>query len=80
MVTASLFAGLAAEGAVRGWATSRLRTAGGKEWGDVEVGRELLLLVAGLALQSVLEYWWHRLMHLRWCYVRMHKYHHFYKV
>ena len=29
--------------------------------------------------ESVLEYYWHRAMHLDWFYARMHKYHHFYK-
>lgn len=44
------------------------------------VAWELFLLVAALGWQSVLEYAWHRLMHTRWCYTRMHKYHHHYKV
>lgn len=29
--------------------------------------------------QSVVEYYWHRLMHLRFFYINLHKYHHFYK-
>ncbi|CAM9239204.1 unnamed protein product [Choristocarpus tenellus] len=40
-------------------------------------------VAAGLALsllwQSVLEYYWHRLMHVPWVYARLHKHHHFYK-
>ncbi|CAN0444313.1 unnamed protein product [Pylaiella littoralis] len=50
---------------------------------DTEVGfswpRTVAGLVLSLAWQSVLEYYWHRLMHLRPVYTRMHKYHHFYK-
>ena len=30
-------------------------------------------------VQSVLEYFWHIMMHLEWCYARMHKLHHHYK-
>lgn len=37
---------------------------------------ELLLAVV---YQSVVEYYWHRLMHLPFFYKRFHKYHHFYK-
>eukprot|EP01119_Soliformovum_irregulare_P007189 TRINITY_DN1958_c0_g1_i5.p1 TRINITY_DN1958_c0_g1~~TRINITY_DN1958_c0_g1_i5.p1 ORF type:complete len:176 (-),score=21.97 TRINITY_DN1958_c0_g1_i5:12-539(-) len=29
--------------------------------------------------QSVLEYYWHRTMHLPWFYIRLHKVHHYYK-
>ena len=36
-------------------------------------------LGCALLLQSMLEYPWHRLMHTRFCYKRMHKYHHEYK-
>lgn len=64
---------------MRGWPISRLRT-GGKGWESLDAGWEVLLLLAALAWQSVLEYWWHRTMHLRWCYARMHRFHHFYKV
>jgi sterol desaturase/sphingolipid hydroxylase (fatty acid hydroxylase superfamily) len=77
LLTASAFAGIAAEGAVRGWPTSRLHT--GRDEAVVLMW-ELLLLVVALAWQSVWEYWWHRLMHQKWCYMRMHKFHHFYKV
>ena len=37
------------------------------------VMKDLLLAVAW---QSILEYYWHRLMHTKYCYKRMHKYHH----
>jgi sterol desaturase/sphingolipid hydroxylase (fatty acid hydroxylase superfamily) len=36
-----------------------------------------MLLILGHL--NVLEYYWHRMMHLPWCYRRMHKLHHFYK-
>lgn len=76
LLTASLFAGLVAEGHVRGWPTSRLLV--GAE--AFSIAREAPLLVAALAWQSLLEYWWHRLMHTRWYFSRMHKFHHHYKV
>jgi sterol desaturase/sphingolipid hydroxylase (fatty acid hydroxylase superfamily) len=40
---------------------------------------ELQPLVAAVVLQSVAEYYWHRLMHWPPCYRRLHKLHHHYK-
>ena len=34
---------------------------------------------ASLGAESVTEYYWHRMMHLTWCYKTCHRYHHFYK-
>ena len=36
-------------------------------------------LARAVAMQCVLEYYWHRLMHMRWFYKTLHKYHHHYK-
>lgn len=36
-------------------------------------------LFAAVALEMVLEYYWHRLMHLRFVYRHLHKFHHYYK-
>ncbi|CAM9327612.1 unnamed protein product, partial [Hapterophycus canaliculatus] len=36
-------------------------------------------LVLSLIWHSVLEYYWHRFLHLRPVYRRLHKYHHYYK-
>ena len=36
-------------------------------------------VLASLAVQSVLEYYWHALMHTPFFYARLHRYHHFYK-
>mmetsp|Transcript_16307 Transcript_16307/g.41342 ORF Transcript_16307/g.41342 Transcript_16307/m.41342 type:complete len:163 (+) Transcript_16307:90-578(+) len=33
----------------------------------------------GIVLHMMLEYYWHRLMHLRWFYCTFHKYHHYFK-
>ena len=35
--------------------------------------------VVAFVWQSVVEYWWHRLMHTHACYSTMHKFHHFYR-
>jgi sterol desaturase/sphingolipid hydroxylase (fatty acid hydroxylase superfamily) len=35
--------------------------------------------LSAFALQSVLEYWWHRLMHVPVVYIALHKHHHYYK-
>ena len=35
--------------------------------------------VAAFALHNIAEYYWHRMMHHRWFYTRMHKIHHHYK-
>lgn len=34
---------------------------------------------AAFAMHNVVEYYWHRLMHHRWFYARLHKIHHHYK-
>jgi sterol desaturase/sphingolipid hydroxylase (fatty acid hydroxylase superfamily) len=36
-------------------------------------------VLSSLAVQSILEYYWHALMHTPWFYSRLHRYHHFYK-
>ena len=50
---------------------------------DTEIVNWCLLLfleVLGIVLwQSVLEYYWHRMMHLPYFYTRFHKWHHYYK-
>ena len=40
--------------------------------------QEASFLIAALIIQSVVEYWWHILMHRRFCYRHLHKHHHFY--
>lgn len=39
----------------------------------------LLDFVISVILEHILEYYWHRLMHVRWFYVHLHKFHHYYK-
>ena len=46
---------------------------------NTSVLETLLGLVKAVLLQSVLEYYWHRLMHISWFYRTFHKYHHHYK-
>ncbi len=59
---------------------STLYSSGGYAGGLVlGVLSEAARMVLGLAVQSVLEYYWHRLMHLPAVYRRLHKYHHHYK-
>jgi len=67
LVVSALFAGATAEAALRGASTLTWE-------GSVPAS-----LLAALAWQSVLEYWWHCVMHTRLCYARLHRLHHFYK-
>ena len=70
LVVSALFAGATCEAYLRGWTNLFER-------GDVlEVGAGLAKLVVA---QSVLEYYWHRVMHFPLFYRRMHKMHHHYK-
>jgi len=39
----------------------------------------IVVFVKMLLCESVLEYYWHRAMHMDWLYSRVHKFHHFYK-
>lgn len=48
----------------------------GHSWTELLVTSTLLPVV----WQCVLEYSWHRTMHLPWFYKRFHKLHHYYKV
>lgn len=41
--------------------------------------RILSELFVAVLWESVIEYYWHRMMHLKWFYVRFHKFHHAYK-
>ena len=73
---AGLFAGGTAELCIRG--QCRMRDLG-LSWADVDV-LELVLATAGCVVyESVVEYYWHRLMHLRFFYATFHKFHHSYK-
>lgn len=48
--------------------------------GHAACASQLLVgVLKSLALQSVLEYYWHALMHTPWCYAHLHRFHHFYK-
>ena len=70
LVVSALFAGATCEAYLRGWTNLFER-------GDVvEAGAGLAKLVVA---QSVLEYYWHRVMHFPFFYRRMHKMHHHYK-
>lgn len=83
LLTASLFAGLTAESYARNWwwPTTRSQLTVGEASSPFSIARrEGLLMLLVLGWQSILEYWWHRLMHVPWCYRRMHKFHHYYKV
>ena len=39
----------------------------------------LLDLVISVILEHILEYYWHRLMHIKFFYIHFHKFHHYYK-
>lgn len=66
---AAAFAGAVGEAAYRG--ATRLY------WDEApSVGSVVFEFAASTALQCVLEYYWHVLMHTRWCYRHMHKIHH----
>ncbi|CAM9763572.1 unnamed protein product [Laminaria digitata] len=73
VLTASVIGGTVAHLVWEGKTKLYRETEGGCVW------RFAVGLVLALAWQSVLEYYWHRLMHLPAFYARLHKYHHFYK-
>ena len=69
---AAVAAGATAEAAMRGWSTLHGRPlAGVHAWAEAAVG-----FAAAIALESVLEYYWHRVMHWRFCYRTCHRIHH----
>ena len=74
LLTASMAAGAVFELTSRGLSgiAFSLEDAGG-------VGRGALTTLGAFAWQSVLEYYWHRMMHLPAFYRRFHKMHHHYK-
>mmetsp|Transcript_9828 Transcript_9828/g.9927 ORF Transcript_9828/g.9927 Transcript_9828/m.9927 type:complete len:270 (-) Transcript_9828:111-920(-) len=52
------------------------------QFSSIEVYGMLQIFIDALyacILQSIIEYYWHRLMHIPICYKYLHKYHHYYK-
>jgi sterol desaturase/sphingolipid hydroxylase (fatty acid hydroxylase superfamily) len=76
LVVSSLFALVVTELTVRGKSSLKESTIIGTDTSACEIG---IGLFYALLLQSTLEYPWHRLMHYKYFYTRMHKYHHEYK-
>ena len=75
LVTSSLFAGATCEAYLSSWRSTLVN--------DDAENMDVFKIVIGLALavtwQSVLEYYWHRAMHLPAVYAKLHKFHHHYK-
>jgi sterol desaturase/sphingolipid hydroxylase (fatty acid hydroxylase superfamily) len=70
LITASLWAFGCAEGCLRGWASMDFDPA------NATPTRILRDFIISFAIQSVAEYWWHRMMHLPVFYQTLHKHHH----
>jgi sterol desaturase/sphingolipid hydroxylase (fatty acid hydroxylase superfamily) len=74
LLIASTFAAVTTECSVQGLNRVRFGAVGIKEV-PVLLGE----LLGAVVFQSVVEYYWHRLMHTKLCYAQFHKLHHFYK-
>jgi len=75
LIIASSFAFMVTEASVRNATKLRFNKLSLKESTiDVIFGFSIAVIY-----QSVLEYYWHRIMHLSFLYKLLHKYHHFYK-
>jgi sterol desaturase/sphingolipid hydroxylase (fatty acid hydroxylase superfamily) len=86
LIVASTCSLVSCEAAARGWSAIDLNMgemagagAGAEVAGIVAVAVVGAQFLSAFALQSVLEYWWHRLMHVPVVYMALHKYHHYYK-
>ena len=72
LVMASLFALLTTEMTIRGYTSIVFSN-------DYGVFNMLKDFIIAVVYQSVVEYYWHRIMHFRLFYKHLHKYHHHYK-
>ena len=69
---AAAAAGATAEATFRGCSALHMHTlVGVRDWAASVSG-----FIAAVAMESVLEYYWHRAMHWRWCYRTCHRIHH----
>lgn len=75
LFVASCSAAFTAECCARGW--NQMRFDSVKDYNDILY----ILFEACIAMtyECIVEYYWHRLMHTKYCYGRFHKFHHFYK-
>lgn len=71
---ASCFAFFTAEFSVRG--LNKMKFDSINEYGLIQV---ILNLITAVTSQSIIEYYWHRMMHLPFFYKNFHKIHHYYK-
>lgn len=76
LLMASSFAGACSELAIRG---SIMGLRSSIRFTNASVGQFCVELCAAILWESVLEYYWHRLMHVPLFYSRFHKLHHHYK-
>ena len=59
--------------------TRRGRTGVVFDWSEVGWFGAVRGLVVACAFENITEYVWHRILHTRWLYARLHKLHHYYK-
>ena len=74
LIIASIFALVVTELSLRGLLRMNFDTI--TEYGTSGIFYDL---ITAIVYESVVEYYWHRMMHLPWFYRNFHKYHHHYK-
>lgn len=72
LIIASLYAGTTTELSIREYNYMYYHK-------NINTSMLIYELLLAIIIQSVLEYYWHRLMHLNFFYINFHKYHHYYK-
>ena len=74
LVVASLFASFVSEASIRKWNKMSFSNISDYGW-----QRFLFDLLMATIFENIVEYYWHRMMHVPYFYKLFHKYHHYYK-
>lgn len=74
LIMASLFALITTELTIKGY--TNIKNVNINDYGMYQI---IIDFIVAVVYQSIIEYYWHRLMHMKFFYKNLHKYHHYYK-